>query len=301
MTSFPVTSIARRPPALVLPSNTRVIEVVKLMNERCVRHAIVSNDGQRIDGLVSAKDILNYLGGGDKFKILKKVYKGDLYIALHSPIEPIVNKRPILARITDSLPELMSVMAKHDIGMLPLLDEQSRIWGTLSERHLFKLFESNQMFVRVFEVMSKPLVTLDTKATLLDLSRMMISKDIRRIPILSDGLLWGIVTVKDVIRFLASQYVEKAISKGLSDYLLNTNVSKIATLNPKTVSPDVDLSDAVKIMNLYNVGSLIVISSGVPVGILTERDLLLKLPKLRGVEFMTDANRNRVIVGRVHF
>jgi predicted transcriptional regulator len=299
--AIPVMSIARHPPAVVLPSNTRVIDAVKLMNERSVRHAIVSNDGQKVDGLVSAKDILNYLGGGEKFNILKELHKGDLHRALHSPIEPIVNRRPIVAKMTDSLPELMAVMAKHDIGMLPLLDEHSRIWGTLSERHLFKLFEGNQMFVKVFEVMSKPLITLDTKATLLDLSRVMIGKDIRRIPIISEGRLWGIVTVKDIIRFLASGYVEEAINKGLSDYILNANVSKIATLNPKTVSPDVDLSDAVKIMNANNVGSLIVVSAGNPVGILTERDLLLKLPKLRGVEFMTDVARNRVIVGRIHF
>ncbi|MEM4213949.1 MAG: CBS domain-containing protein [Candidatus Methanomethylicaceae archaeon] len=301
MASFSVTSIARHPPAVVFSLSTKVIDAVKMMHEKSVRHAIVSEDGQRLDGLVSAKDILNYLGGGEKFKILKELHQGDVYKALHSPIEPIVNKSPIVARTTDTLPEVMSIMAKKDIGMLPLLDEESKIWGSLSERHLFKLFESNQMFVKVFEVMSKPLITLDTKATLLDLSRVMISKDIRRIPIMSEGRLWGIVTVKDIMRFLASGYVEEAINKGLSDYILNTNVSKIATLNPKTVSPDVDLSDAVKIMNANNVGSLIVISAGNPIGILTERDLLLKLPKLRGVEFMTDVTKNRVIVGRIHF
>ncbi|MCX8182428.1 MAG: CBS domain-containing protein [Candidatus Methanomethyliaceae archaeon] len=301
MASFSVKSIARHPPAVVFPSSTKIIDAVKMMHEKSVRHAIVSDDGHRLDGLVSAKDILNYLGGGEKFRILKDLYQGDVYKALHSPIEPIVNKSPIVARTTDSLPEVMSIMAKKDIGMIPLLDEQSKIWGSLSERHLFKLFEDNQMFVKVFEVMSKPLITLDTKATLLDISRVMISKDIRRIPIMSEGKLWGIVTVKDIMRFLASSYVEDAINMGLSEYILNTNVSKIATLNPKIVSPDADLSDAVKIMNANNVGSLIVVSAGNPVGIVTERDLLLKLPRLRGVEFMTDVAKNRVIVGRIHF
>jgi hypothetical protein len=42
-------------------------------------------------------------------------------------------------------------------------------------------------------------------------------------------------------------------------------------------------------------------SGGRPVGILTERDFLLKLPRLRGVEFITDINKNRVLVGRIHF
>ncbi|MGQ9759015.1 MAG: CBS domain-containing protein [Candidatus Methanomethylicaceae archaeon] len=301
MASFPVTSVARHPPAAVFTMKTKVIDAIRMMNEKSVRHAIVSNDGQRIDGLVSAKDIINFLGGGEKFRILKEKFGENIHIALDSPIEPIVNMRPIVARVSDTLPEVMCLMAKHDIGMIPLLDEQDRIWGSLSERHLFRLFEANQMFVKVFEIMSKPLITLDNKATLLDLSRMMIGNDIRRIPIMKDGQLWGIVTVKDIIRFLASPYVDDVINKGLSNHLFHINVSKISTLNPKTVSPDVDLSDAVKIMNANNVGSLIVVSSGRPIGILTERDLLLKLPRLRGVEFMTDANRNRVIVGRIHF
>lgn len=301
MAEIPVTSVARHPPAAVFTMKTKVIDAIRTMNEKSVRHAIVSEDGKKVDGLISAKDIINFLGGGEKARILEEEFEGNIHAALNSSIEPIVNKKPIVARTTDSLPEVMRIMAKHDIGMIPLLDVHSRIWGSLSERHLFKLFEGNQMFVKVFEVMSKPLITLDNKATLLDVSRVMISNDVRRVPIMKEGKLWGIVTVKDVIRFLASPFVDEAMNKGLSDHLFNINVSKLTTLNPKTVSPEVDLSDAVKIMNANNVGSLIVISSGVPIGILTERDLLLKLPRLRGVEFMTDANRNRLIVGRIHF
>ncbi len=266
-----------------------------------VRHAIVSDDGRKMIGIVSAKDILNYLGGGDKFEMVKRDFAGNILRALESQISPIVNRSPLVGQTSASLPDMMRLMAKHDIGMLPLLDENSEIWGSLSERHLFRLFEASQMFVKVFEIMSKPLITLDLKNTLLDAMRVMIKHDIRRIPIMNEGELWGIVTVKDVIRFLASPYVDHIINMGLSDFLFNTSVAKMSTVNPKTVSPDVDLCDAVKSMNLASVGSLIVMSDGRPVGILTERDFLLKLPKLRGVEFMPDPCKGRVLVGRVHF
>ena len=301
MPGFSVTSIARHPPAAILHTDSSVKEALCIMSEKSVRHAIVSDDGRKMDGIVSAKDILNYLGGGDKFKIVEERFNRDIYRAFGSSISSIINRRPIIGSTAASLPDLMSLMAKHDIGMLPLLSKDATIWGVLSERHLFKLFEENQMFVRVFEIMTKPLITLDAKSTLLDTMKTMIKNDIRRIPIMKEGNLWGIVTVKDIIRFLASPYIDDAIAKGLSDYLFNTNISKIATVNPKTVSPEVDLSDAVKTMNSFNVGSLIVMTGGRPVGILTERDFLLKLPKLRGVEFMTDVGRNRVLVGRIHF
>lgn len=301
MSAFPVTTIARHPPAVMLKQNASARSSLLSMAEKGVRHAIVSDDGHSMIGIISAKDILNYLGGGDKYDMVKCSFEGNTLKALQSPIGPIVNRKPIVGRTTASLPEMMHLMAKHDIGMLPLLDEKSDIWGSLSERHLFRLFEENQMFVKVFEIMSCPLITLDSKSTLIDAMRTMIKYDIRRLPIMSEGNLWGIVTVKDIIRFLASTYVANIIDAGLSDFLFNTNISKMSTLAPQTVRPDVDLCDAVKAMNIANVGSLIVMSDGKPVGILTERDFLLKLPKLRGVEFMTDPCKNRVLVGRIHF
>ncbi len=301
MSAFPVAPIARHPPALILRPSTTIREAIYDMADKSVRHAIVSDDGSRLTGIISAKDILNYLGGGEKHSIVQEMFGGDTCRALGSSIEPIINRQPIVGRISTPLPELMAVMAKRDIGMLPLLDEDEHIWGALSERHLFKLFEGNQMFVKVFEIMSKPLVTLDAKSTLIDAMRLMIKNDIRRLVILDEGGVWGIVTVKDIIRFLASPYAEDAINRGLCEYMLKMNISKISTRNPKTVNPDVDLSDAVKIMNAANVGSLIVTVEEKPVGILTERDFLLKLPKLRGVEFTTDVSKNRVMVGRIHF
>ena len=301
MSTFSITAIARHPPAVVLRTDASAKDSIRQMDQKSVRHALVSDDGRRMDGILSAKDLLNYLGGGEKFDLVQSSFGGDIGRALDSSIAPLFNRSPIVGRVDASLPDLMVLMSKHDIGVLPLLDKDDAIWGVLSERHLFKLFEENEMFVRVFEIMSKPLITLDAKATLLDAMHTMIKNDIRRIPIMSEGRLWGIVTVKDVIKFLASPYVEGILGKGLSDYLFNTNISKIATPNPQTASPDDDLSDAVRKMNAHNVGSLIIIANDRPVGILTERDFLLKLPRLRGVEFITDVSRNRVLVGRIHF
>ncbi len=279
-----VTLIARHPPALILPMNIKLFDTIKTLSEKNVRHAIISNDGIKIDGLLSAKDILRY--------IRKKSLN-----ALWETIEPIVNKKPIIGKITDEIPELMKIMAKYDIGVIPIVDEELKIWGLFSERHIFKLFSDVQTFIRVSEIMSKPLITTDIKSTLYDVINLMLDNDIRRIPIISENKLIGIITIKDIIRFMASKYFEEIINKELNPFEINT--LKIATLNPKTISPELDLSDAVKIMNSNNIGSLIVVYDNKPIGIITERDFILKIPKLNGVEFIID--KKRVIIGRLYF
>ncbi|MDH5806971.1 MAG: CBS domain-containing protein [Candidatus Methanomethylicaceae archaeon] len=286
-----VASIARHPPAIILNSSTKILEAIKMLSIKNVRHAIVSNNGIKINGIVSAKDIIRYIG-----KNINQIPK-----ALNSSIELIMNRNPIIANKNDELPDLINLMIKNDIGFLPLLDEESKIWGSLSERHLFKLFVEYPTFIRVSEIMSKPLIKLDVKATILDVLNLMISENIRRVPLMKDNKIWGIVTIKDLIKFFASNYLENLLNEELFNYILYTNACKIAKQNPKTINPEADLSIAVKIMKENDIGSLIVISEDKPIGIITERDFLLKVPNLNGVDFITDLNKKRVIIGRIHF
>ena len=301
MSSFSVREIARHPPAVILTPESTIKNAIKMMADQSVRHAIVMSSNNKMKGVISAKDILNYLGGGEKFRIVQTKFGGDISLALESPVSILIEKAPIIGRVDAPLIDLMSTMSKNNIGVLPLLDADENLWGLLSERHLFKLFEGNQMFVKVFEIMSEPIITLDAKSTIIDTIRLMIKNDIRRVLITGEDAVLGIVTVKDIIKFLGSKYVEDALARGLSDYIFKINISKIATPEPKNVSPDEDLSDAVKKMNVFNVGSLVVVRDGKPIGMITERDFLIKLPKLRGVEFIADAHKGRMLVGRVHF
>ncbi|MDD1764757.1 MAG: CBS domain-containing protein, partial [Candidatus Methanomethyliaceae archaeon] len=107
MPGFSVTSIARHPPAAILHTDSSVKEALCIMSEKNVRHAIVSDDGRKMDGIVSAKDILNYLGGGDKFKIVEERFNRDIYKAFGSSISSIINRRPIIGSTAASLPDLM--------------------------------------------------------------------------------------------------------------------------------------------------------------------------------------------------
>ena len=58
-------------------------------------------------------------------------------------------------------------------------------------------------------------------------------------------------------------------------------VRDIMTRNIKTVRPDDTALDAVRKMNKFRIGSVIVVNSGRPVGIITERNILQKIVEPR--------------------
>ena len=58
---------------------------------------------------------------------------------------------------------------------------------------------------------------------------------------------------------------------------VDMNVEDIMVKNVITVNKDETVSNAVDIMNEHNIGCLIVVSEGIAIGILTERDLLKRV------------------------
>ena len=58
---------------------------------------------------------------------------------------------------------------------------------------------------------------------------------------------------------------------------MSQKLMKIMIENVVTVKPDDTIKKAAKLMNLHGIGSLIVVDSGKPVGIVTERDMLSRV------------------------
>jgi len=283
---FSSMSIARHQPAVVLNRRSTINEAIMAMSEKGVRHAIISEDGRKVDGLLSAKAILRYIV--EQIKSESEKPGENLNQAFELTAYSIANKAPITASTSTSVPDLMAIMSKNNIGILPLVDEKGELKAILSERHLLKLFEENPMFIKVADIMSSPAISLDAKSTIMDAIETMAKHDMRRIPITDEGVLHGVVTILDILKFLAVLHAEGAIAEGRHGPLFENNVMKIASLDPKCIDCGEDLSGAVRKMDSNHIGSLIVMSDGKPVGIITERDFVLKLPKLRSVAFMVN-------------
>lgn len=133
----------------------------------------------------------------------------------------------------------------------------------------------------VKELMTKDVVTLVTDASLKDAIRMMTAGKFRRIPVVANGRIEGIITDRDIRRSLNSPVVFHERSS--DEYLLNTvKVGTSMTQNPLTIGPDEDILKAAELMEQHKIGGLPVVGEGLIIGIITLSDLINYLIKQLG-------------------
>src|SRR5512143_1401953 len=130
--------------------------------------------------------------------------------------------------------------------------------------------ESNP--IRVRDWMTPKPVTISPKSRLPQARALMLEKRIRRLLVVEDGRLLGIVTRGDI------REAQPSDATRLTLYELNYEtttipVEKIMTRDPIKVSPDAPITEAARLMLEYKVGGLPVCDGGKLVGIITDSDL----------------------------
>jgi CBS domain-containing protein len=102
-----------------------------------------------------------------------------------------------------SLRDAVELMNKHDIGCIIVM-ERGKPRGILTERDLMKKVLINIEEVKalkVDDIMSEPLTSARPEEKVEEAARTMLAKRIKKLPIIKDGNLVGVVTLTDLFRF----------------------------------------------------------------------------------------------------
>jgi acetoin utilization protein AcuB len=121
--------------------------------------------------------------------------------------------------------------------------------------------------------MTTPARVIQKTTPVLDAYELMISEGIRRLPVVEDGRVVGIVTLGDLREARPSRAPSLSIYE-LNFLLARLTVEEVMTHNPFTVTPETPLREVAEIMLHQKVGGLPVVdAAGCPVGVITESDL----------------------------
>jgi CBS domain-containing protein len=135
--------------------------------------------------------------------------------------------------------------------------------------------------VMVNEWMTTPVISVTPATAISTAHQMMKEKGIRRVPVVEDERLVGIVTIGDVREASPSDATTLSIWE-LNYLWAQLTIERVMTRKVVTVRPDVCILDAAQLMLDHKVSGLPVVDEqGKLVGILTESDIFRMLVKSR--------------------
>jgi acetoin utilization protein AcuB len=138
------------------------------------------------------------------------------------------------------------------------------------------------MAMRIRDIMTKNVITVDPNSLVLDAQKIMKENNIRRLPVVDKGKVVGIVTKHDLLE--ASPSPATSLSVHELNYLLSKmKVKEIMKKNPITLGPDTPFEEALKIGQEKKVGSFPVVDNGKLVGITTESDIVRFMTRALGI------------------
>lgn len=96
----------------------------------------------------------------------------------------------------------LEVMATHNIGAVPVTDDDGRIVGMFSERDFARLAVKRRgdiLSTQIQDVMVKQVVMAGIAVTVEECMALMTQRRIRHMPVVEEGRLVGLVSIGDVV------------------------------------------------------------------------------------------------------
>lgn len=139
-------------------------------------------------------------------------------------VKDAMNPKVVIASKDISVKEAARIMTKFKIGSLVIL-ENEKIEGIVTDSDIIRKVVAtglDPVNVTVEEIMSKTVIAVDISEDLGVACQMMVENKIKRLPVLEDGKLVGIITTSDIIS------VEPKMIKKLAEILLVSEKQVVA-------------------------------------------------------------------------
>jgi len=274
-----IMKIARKN-VICVPPTMPIKGVAETMVEYDTRRLpIVQPGNNKIQGIVITRDIIDFLGGGEKYNLIKNKHKGNFLSAINESVKEIMTHEVIHIKDNDSVGKALRIMYEKNVGGFPILNKHNAVVGIVEEEDFVYNLAGIWSGVSVEEIMNRDIVTMTPGFSIGDTCRLMIKNYLRRIPVISDDELIGIVSTFDIIRYFGTSRMFDRMRTEKVDEALNVRINEIMSMDFQTIGPMDDVGKAIECMRISGIGLLPVIEDDKLVGVVTERDILMNLMK----------------------
>ena len=260
---------------VTIPPTTTIISAIRTMSENGFRHVPVTNAGtNRLEGMVTSVDIIDFLGGGSKNLLVENHYKGNLLAAVNASVKEIMQHDAASIPENTDIDETIRQMLDNNSDGLPVVDDDGCVLAICTEKDFLKFAESVINTKRVAHYMSRKVKHATPDTSIGDVAKMMIDNGFRRVPVIRKGTILGMVTASDIMHFLGSGDAFHRLMTGNVHEALDEPVVSLISKELVSTSIDAYMGSAAHVMLENNIGSLPVMDNDELAGIITERDFL---------------------------
>jgi CBS domain-containing protein len=278
-----IMSIAKKE-VVTVPQSATIKESAEIMVKNKFRRLPITDPGTgKLRGIVTAMDILDFLGGGDKYQILEKKHDGNFLSAINDPVREIMTTDVEVLSHKSSIGNAVSKMLEKEVGAFPITDSDKKIVGIISERDFAVLLSGVLTDEVVEDFMTTSLITTTPGTRIEGASKIMVRNNFRRIPVIGEerktphpenDKLVGIVTSTDILKFLGNNTAFEKLVTNNAEEILNTTIEDMMNKDVTTTNAQTRLGDICSIMETKGIGGIPVVRNSDLIGIITERDIL---------------------------
>lgn len=136
---------------------------------------------------------------------------------------------------------------------------------------------------RVRDWMTRNPITIASGCTLYEAYQLMMDRKIRRLLVVDQRILVGVVTLEDLRRRMPDIVIETGPAQA-KEVFRKITVREVMAENPKTIPENATLIQAAQLMLEYKISTLPVMNGDRLVGIITESDIFKALVKVIDVQ-----------------
>jgi CBS domain-containing protein len=131
----------------------------------------------------------------------------------------IMSTNVITVARDEDIHEAIRLMVKNNVTGLPVVNPDGTIAGVITEKDVLDLlYEIRDRPGKAEDYMTQNVVCFNSDANVADIAANFRNNHFRRVPILENGRLVGIVSRKDVIRYIRDHLREKeAVGSSLTE------------------------------------------------------------------------------------
>lgn len=127
-------------------------------------------------------------------------------------VADVMTRDPVIAKPEDNLLKCAKKMVRKKVGSLVLVGKGKKLLGFIGQRDilwaLIKKSKSDLGNIKAIDISPKKIITIRPKATLEEAISKMKKTKFKRLPVINEGKLVGMITAKDILTFQPEVYPE---------------------------------------------------------------------------------------------